>query len=123
MNLKYFDLAKKIATLSDHRNFKLGAVIVRGSKIISVGTNKLKTHPKSPHPYSSLHSEMAAVISAKQNLQGCEIYVYRETKAGVPALARPCMYCFPFIKEAGIKQVHFSINNGYQTENLYNKTR
>lgn len=116
MNIKFFDLAKKISKLSDHRNHKLGSVIVRGSKIISVATNKVKTHPKSTHPYFSLHCEMAAILLAKQDLHGCEIYVYRETKSGIPAMARPCVYCLPFIKESGIKQVHYSVNGNYKTE-------
>lgn len=118
MNLKFFDLAKKVSKLSTHRNFKIGSVLVRGSKIISVGTNRYKTHPRSTHPYSSLHSEMAAVLLAKQDVRGCEIYVYRENKAGVPALSRPCIYCFPFIAEAGLSRVHYSTNGSFRTEEL-----
>ena len=116
MNIKFFDLAKKISKLSNHGHHKLGSVIVRGSKIVSVGTNKIKTHPRSPHIFGSLHAEAAAILLSKQDLSGCEIYVYRETKAGVPAMSRPCIYCFPFIKEAGIKKVHYSINGSYKTE-------
>jgi deoxycytidylate deaminase len=118
MNLKFFDLAKKVSKLSNHGHHKLGSVIVRGSKIISVGTNKLKTHPRSTHPHHSLHAEMAAVLLAKQDLYGCEIYVYREIKSGVPAMARPCVYCHPFLKEAGIKEIHYSVKNGFQTEKI-----
>jgi deoxycytidylate deaminase len=118
MNIKFFDLAKKISKLSNHHHHKIGSVIVRGSKIISVGTNNIKTHPKSTHPHFSLHSEMAAVLLAKQDLRGCEIYVYRETKDGVSAIARPCTYCFPFIKEAGLKEVHYSINGTFKSEKI-----
>jgi deoxycytidylate deaminase len=118
MNSKFFDLAKKVSKLSTHRNHQIGSVIVRGSKIISVGTNKYKTHPKSPHPYGSLHSEMAAILLAKQDVHGCDIYVYRETKAGVPALSRPCIYCYPFIAEAGLSRVHYSTNGSFRTEEL-----
>lgn len=118
MDIKFFDLAKKISKLSNHGHHKLGSVIVRGSKIISVGTNKIKTHPRSTHPFHSLHSEMAAVLLAKQDLTNCEIYVYRETKSGIPAMARPCIYCLPFIKEAGIKEVHYSITGNYKTEKI-----
>jgi deoxycytidylate deaminase len=118
MNIKFFDLAKKVSKLSNHHHHKIGSVIVRGSKIVSVGTNNIKTHPKSTHPHFSLHSEMAAVLLAKQDLYGCEIYVYRETKDGIPAISRPCTYCFPFIKEAGLKEVHYSINGDYKTEKV-----
>jgi len=118
MNIKFFDLAKKVSKLSNHHHYKIGSVIVRGSKIVSVGTNNLKTHPRSSHPFHSLHSEMAAVLLAKQDLYGCEIYVYREIKSGVAALARPCIYCYPFLKEAGIKEIHYSINGSYKTEKI-----
>ena len=116
MNTKFFDLAKKISKLSNHSHFKLGSVIVRGSKIVSVGTNNIKTHPRSPHPYFSLHAETAAILLAKQDLTKCEIYVYRETKLGMPVMSRPCEYCLPFIKEAGLKKIHYSIDGGYKSE-------
>jgi len=118
MNTKFFDLAKKIAKLSNHGHFKLGSVIVRGSKIVSMGINNIKTHPKAPHPYFSLHAETAAIISAKQDLSKCEIYVYRETKNGLPVMARPCEYCLPFIQEVGIKKVHYSVYGSFKTEIL-----
>ena len=118
MNIKFFDLAKKVSKLSNHGHHKLGSVIVRGSKIISVGTNNIKTHPRSPHPYFSLHAEVAAILLAKQDLYGCELYMYREIKSGVPSMSRPCVYCLPFVREAGISEVHYSINGGYKTEKL-----
>jgi deoxycytidylate deaminase len=118
MNVKFFDLAKKISKLSNHGHHKLGSVIVRGSKIVSVGTNNTKTHPKSTHPHFSLHSEMAAILLAKQDLKDCELYVFRETKDGVWALARPCQYCWELISESGIKAVHFTRYMGHQTEKI-----
>jgi len=119
MNVKFFDLARKVSKLSDHKRFGLGAVIVSGSKIISVGANKLKTHPKSTHPYQSLHAEMAAIISAHQDLSKCDIYVYRETKQGVQAMAKPCIYCQTMIKEAGIRTVYYSNAGIYQQLNMW----
>lgn len=116
MNTKFFDLAKKISKLSNHPRFQLGAVIVRGSKVISVGINHIKTHPKSPHPFKSLHCEMAAVLLAKQDLTNCEIYVYREIKSGEKAISRPCVYCIPFIQDVGIKKIHYTIDGGYKSE-------
>lgn len=118
MNVKFFELAKKVSKLSNHKHYKMGSVIVRGSKIVSVGVNNIKTHPKSNHPFKSLHCETAAILLAKQDLYGCEIYVYRETKAGFPVIARPCIYCFPFIKEAGLKEVHYSVNGTFKSEKL-----
>jgi deoxycytidylate deaminase len=118
VNIKFFDLAKKVSKLSDHKHHKIGSVIVRGSKIISVGTNKIKTHPKSTHPHRSLHSEMAAILLAKQDLKECALYVFREIKNGTLALSRPCEYCWQMITESGIKKVHYTIDGGHKTEDI-----
>jgi deoxycytidylate deaminase len=118
MNIKFFDLAKKVSKLSDHKNFHIGCVIVRGSRIVSVGTNKVKTHPKSRHPFFSLHGEMAAILLAKQDLKGCEMYVFRAIKNGTWALSRPCKYCWELISESGIKKVHYTTDNGHCAENI-----
>lgn len=118
MNMKFFDLAKKVSKLSNHRNFKIGSVIVRGGKVISVGTNKIKTHPKSTHPFKSLHAEMAAILLAKQDLRNCELYVFRQKKDGQNAIAKPCQYCMELITESSIKEVHYTVDNGTETEYL-----
>jgi len=59
---------------------------------------------------------MAAILLAKQDLKGCELYVYRETKDGTKALSRPCQYCWELISQVAIKDVHFTVHNGTQTE-------
>lgn len=119
MHIKFFDLAKKVSKLSNHKHHKIGSVIIRGNKVISVGTNNLKTHPRSLHPYFSLHGEMAAILFSKQDLKDCEIYVFRQTKDGVPALAKPCQYCEQMIREASIKEVHYTVGGGYKSEKMY----
>jgi deoxycytidylate deaminase len=116
MNLKFFDLAKKVSKLSNHKHHKIGSVIVRGGKVISVGTNKIKTHPRSPHPHFSLHSEMAAILLAKQDLKDCDLYVFRELKDGTLAISRPCEYCWQLINASGIKEVHYTVDKGHETE-------
>lgn len=116
MNLKFFDLAKKVSKLSNHKHHKIGSVIVRCGKVLSVGTNNIKTHPKSPHPFKSLHAEMAAILLAKQDLKDCELYVFRELKDGSLALSRPCEYCWELIYASGIKEVHYTANQGHKTE-------
>jgi deoxycytidylate deaminase len=117
-NTRFFDLAKKISKLSDHKNYKIGSVIARGSKVISVGINNVKTHPKSTHPFKSLHAEMAAILLAKQDLRDCSIYVFRETKDGNWACARPCQYCWELISASGIRKVHFTTYMGRSMETI-----
>lgn len=115
MKLKHFTLAKRLSKLSDHHTFKHGACIAVGNKVIGIGFNKMKTSPKSTHPYGSLHAEVVAILNAgNRNLSKATLYVYREIKNGNLADSRPCKYCEKAIKAAGIKEVCFTIDNGFK---------
>jgi dCMP deaminase len=116
MKQKFFNLAKKLSLHSTHPQHKLAAVVTRRNKVISLGFNKYKTSPRSPHPFYSLHAEVSAIINAKQDLQGCSIYVYRETKNGTLGLSRPCHSCLNAIQEAGIKVMYYCTPEGYKEE-------
>ena len=61
---------------------------------------------------------MAAILLAKQDLRDCELYVYRQKKDGSLALSKPCQYCEQLISESTIKEVHYTVTNGYRTEKL-----
>ena len=45
-----------------------------------------------------------------------KLYVYREHKNGVKALARPCPACQQMIKDMGIQEVWFTTENGFGYE-------
>lgn len=116
MKMKFFDLARKLAKCSNHPKCKLGAVIVRKNRVISMGVNKLKTHPRSNNKYKTLHAEIAAIISAdRKDLRGADIYVYRENIYGL-AMAKPCESCMLAIQEAGIKNIYYTTYGGYKHE-------
>ena len=114
----FFQLARNVSFHSKHR-VRVGAVIVKNGKPISVGFNKLKTHTmykKVNHPKSayirSLHAEMAALISARTDLRGAVIYVYRERKDGSVGTAKPCPVCQMLLKEAGVREAWFTMDGG-----------
>ena len=112
MKFKFFEKARKESLKSSHHKARVGSVIVRKSTEISKGYNKLKTHSRSTSPYKCLHSEMVSVISARQSLKGCTIYVYREDRNGNMAMAKPCQYCHFMLVEAGIKKVYYTTETG-----------
>lgn len=121
MKLKFFKLCAKLARNSDHPKHQLGSVIVsKKGRILSLGINKYKTHPKSPHSYKYLHAEVSALINLDDNinLKDAVCYVFRETKDGLPAMSRCCDSCLKALKDAGIKTIHYSIENGYATEHI-----
>lgn len=118
MKSRFFDIAKAASKHSDHPAHKLGAVIVKGNKVVSVGFNKNKTHTKSNHAWKRLHAEISAIIKAKQDLTGCSIYVYRETKNGDLGMSKPCPSCFSAIRESGIKIVYYTTETGFTKETV-----
>ena len=132
-NDKYFFLkAKDASKLSDYPKQHIGCAVVYKKHIISVGFNSVKTHPiqkiynkerfdcdSTPH---SLHAEITALIFLKERKdikwENVELYTYRETKSGKLAMSRPCESCMALIKNLGIKKIHYTVLDGYESENL-----
>jgi deoxycytidylate deaminase len=100
--------AKK-ASENGHGKFQLGAAIYdKKGRLISVGWNKPKTHPKyGSFIYKTIHAEGDALIKAlktRQSLKGAYIVVYR--KRG--NRAKPCPCCEAMLREAGIEKVYYT---------------
>jgi deoxycytidylate deaminase len=126
-----FRAAKSVAELSDHKQHKIGAVVVLKHRIISSGFNKCaKTHPlqKKYNKYRftedsvhTCHAELSALLPLIKdgvNLSDASVYVHREHKNGMLAMARPCKSCMELIKDCGIKRVFYTTENGYAQEYL-----
>jgi deoxycytidylate deaminase len=119
MKPKFFDLAKKMSLHSTHHQFRIGCAIVRGNQIVSLGFNKIKTHPKAKTPYRQLHAEITAILAAdKRDLRGCEVYTFREHKDGTLAIAKPCVHCQMALAEVGIGKAHFTTDGGHEEMTL-----
>ena len=108
--------AKK-ASANGHGKFQLGAAIYdRKGKLISVGWNKPKTHPKyGSFIYKTIHAEGDALIKAlktRKSLKGAYIVVYR-TKGN---LAKPCPCCESMLREAGIEKVYYTCGDNQLKE-------
>lgn len=104
---RFFNLARKVSKESDYK-IQMGAVIVKGNRILSKASNKLKFSTRSPHPHHSLHAEINAILSCKSDdLRGASIFVYREHKDGTPAMSKPCEHCMNLIRKVGIDRVYF----------------
>lgn len=106
-----FRAAYKEAGKSKHKQHRLGAVIVRGSRILSTGYNQLR--PSGVLRTPTLHAEAAAVLKLLKerrlhDLSGAEMYVTRFTRGGRVGLSRPCHHCMDLIRSVGIKQIHYT---------------
>ena len=102
---RFTDMAQLVSTWSKDPSTQCGAVITRGKHIVSVGFNGFpagcldneKLYADRETKYSRIiHAEVNAILSAKQDLTGCTIYVY-------PLL--PCDRCAAQIIQAGITTV------------------
>ncbi len=134
---RYFAVAKRQAaksTFSRHKisnktdSVRIGSAIVKGNYVTSKGCNKTKTHPMQqlhnnrhmahiPHP--KIHAEIDALIYSRyDDLTGCEIFVYREMADGTLANCKPCNACRNAMKDAGIKHIYYTTENGYHYERI-----
>jgi len=121
MKVRFFELARQLSYKSDYESQKLGCVIVKKNKIISVGFNQRKTHPKSNTRFNHIHAELSAVLGVdKELLRNSAAYVYRETKDGKAAMAKPCPACEDVLKRVGIKKVYYSSIDGFKEEYIGN---
>lgn len=115
--------ATKVARISDHK-FQIGAIVAQGSRIVSCGVNRYKTHPEQLNCYTgeyggSIHAELDAVLRCPHNAAvGSTVYVARVSKSGVPLLAKPCASCIKVLSAAGVRRVVFTTDNGYLVEML-----
>ncbi|HET8688883.1 MAG TPA: deaminase [Methanosarcina sp.] len=113
-----FSAAYKIAKDSTFDRHKLGAIITRGHRVLSVGYNSIRYTKELG--YGTLHAEEAAILklmkSRRQHLLvGAELYVTRVRPNGSCGLSRPCDRCMSLIKAVGIKKVHYTTDEGTET--------
>lgn len=103
------------AKKSKHKQHRMGAVIVKGGRIISFGHNKLR--PSKELKTETIHAEEDAVLQAIkaggiQSLVSSKIYVTRFTKGGSIGLSKPCSRCMALLTSVGVRQVHYTTNDG-----------
>lgn len=117
---KHFELARRLSKKSNHYQYRLGCVIVRHKTVIGIGYNQLKSHPKSPHAWKMIHAEFHALLGAiPSELNGADVYVYREHKDGSLAMARPCPSCHKMLEACGVRTINFTTEKGYDSYSFY----
>lgn len=118
VNNRIRSMAENLALLSNH-HFRVGAVIVKGRRIISGGHNKNKTHTIIKNKIDKfslvdkLHAEMTAILKSRTDLSGAKIYVLRicpDNENGT-GMSRPCHLCMRLISGAGIKEIIYTTGN------------
>ena len=102
---RFLSIAKNVSLWSRDPSTKCGAVITRGKFVVALGFNGFPTGVSDANDLYAdrekkykrvLHAELNAILSAKQDLTGCTVYVYP-----LP----PCSQCAAAIIQTGITRV------------------
>ena len=103
--------AKSLA-INNGRQYHLAAILRRNGRVIRVGENTDKTHPRFKRQYkdgtwaSHMHAEMNVLRFAEP---GDEVEVMRFSKCGNHmTMAKPCKYCEAEFKKSGIAKVRYT---------------
>ena len=103
--------AKDLA-LSNGRAYHLVAILRRNGRVVRVGENTNKTHPRFRRQYpdgtwgSHMHAEMNVLRFAEP---GDEIEVMRFRKCDHDTtMAKPCALCMSYLRQSGIKRVRYT---------------
>jgi len=95
--------------------YRMGAIIYRGAKPISVGINIIKSHPEhssyGPHVIS-IHAEHRAILRARVDVTGSTLYIARDGGT----TSKPCASCRAYMQEAGIAVVVYMAANSITKE-------
>lgn len=106
-------IACKAAEKSTFDRHRLGAVIVRGHRVLATGVNGIRYSREIGK--GTLHAEEAAIVkmlrsNRQHQLIGADLYVSRVRPNGSIGLSRPCNRCMDLIKSVGISRVFYTTN-------------
>lgn len=133
-----FKIARNCSLMSDYTSncssARIGCVISYKGTILAKGHNSNKTHTtqakyniwrykdkSNNYLPEKLHAELHALSKIQYldiDFSKVHIYIYRETRKGELAMARPCPACLTRIKELGIKYISYTTDSGYASERL-----
>ena len=130
-DIRYFNKARQVATISDFYKTHVGCVAVYQGQLIGLGCNCNKTHPmqkfynkyreESDTILPKLHAEINCINQLKHlniNFSKVKLYIYRIRKDQPFGMARPCASCMAAIKDLGIREIYYTTDDGYSYEHL-----
>lgn len=129
----FFRVADAVASLSDHKQTKLGCVLVDKHRIISSGHNSsTRCSPLQkqmdtarfgfPDQHKGLvHAETACLlplIRQGYDMSRSDLYIVRRHRNGSLALSRPCPGCMSLLRANSVRRVFFSVDGGFSEEKI-----
>ena len=129
--LKFFEVAKAVSKTSEYPRVKIGCCIVKKNKILAVGVNLLKSHPiqkvfnefrglDTNKIHNNIHAELDAILKVRhrEDLEGADIYIYREDVEGKKRICKPCSACKNLLKLYKLRTVYYTADDSYCIEYL-----
>lgn len=111
--------ALQAARRSEFYSHRVGAAVFVGSRLISMGHNKHKSHPRNRCCWSQ-HAEFDSLVRlVGENLSNAILFVARLTRTDRVSCAKPCDDCQEFINQLNIKKVFYTNYKG-ELEKLFN---
>ena len=116
----YVDKVVDAAKMSESKFRHAAICLNHNGHIVATATNSRKTHPQQAEyakrvgrPQKvSLHAELAALIKAREDVE--TVVVCRLNKRGELRLSKPCPVCRLALDEAGVDEVWFSTDIGFE---------
>jgi hypothetical protein len=98
------------------RQKKHVSLILNKNRIISIGTNSFKTHPKAKeigYHYEEMHSELEAFQRVPYNLKKKKLVLVnvRFNRFGELRMSKPCELCLPWCKEI-FDEIYYTNDTG-----------
>ena len=125
----YIELAARIAQQTEFKEYKHGAVLVRGGTVLNTSCNKNKYKAwanrfrKKQRGHATVHAEIGAILGLDRSItEGGTIYVVRVGRDGHLRNSKPCPMCEAAMQFVGIKKVIYSNEYGHiEHMRIYNE--
>lgn len=140
---KFLALAIRIANSADN-NYRHGAVLVKGGRVLATAPNIYKNIPtifereypnnielqqESIREHCSVHAEARVIkMVGAEAAKGATVYVARVNNNGYALMSKPCDKCYALLTEVGVKAVVYTDNTNvnrsvYRNSSAYSSTR
>ena len=114
---RHIKLAKRVAHQSDFHEYRHGAVLVKGNRVLNTSANKNSYKlwgQRFRHRdcgYATHHAELGCILGVDRSItQGATVYVARIGKKGEFRMSKPCPMCESAMRHVGIKKVVYTVN-------------
>ena len=99
MNLNKYTTTALLYALESGKKKKHVSLILRKGSVVSIGSNKSKTHPlakKYGYRYNEVHSELDALIKYKGPKDNLVLVNFRFNRFAKMRMSKPCSLCLPW---------------------------